>query len=62
MKDYSPFVQVWEKPSGGLCGFLVQFLDESQAIAFQHIGVWTIEQFLDGNGKYIYFLLYTIYI
>ncbi|KAI7855997.1 armadillo-type protein [Circinella umbellata] len=49
VKDYSPFVQVWEKPSGGLCGFLVQFLDESQAIAFQHIGVWTIEQFLDGN-------------
>ncbi|KAI9274332.1 vacuolar protein 8, partial [Phascolomyces articulosus] len=48
-EDYSPFVQVWSTPAGGLCGFLIQFLDESQAIAFQHIGVWTIEQFLDGN-------------
>ncbi|KAI9493194.1 putative VAC8-vacuolar membrane protein required for the cytoplasm-to-vacuole targeting [Zychaea mexicana] len=49
VKDYSPFVQVWCTPAGGLCGFLVHFLDEGQAIAFQHIGVWTIEQFLEGN-------------
>lgn len=51
VKDYTPFVKAWKTPSGGLEKFLIQFLSEQQDIAFQHIGVWTIEQFLDGGGK-----------
>jgi vacuolar protein 8 len=51
VKDYTPFVKAWNVPSGGLEKFLIQFLSEQQDIAFQHIGVWTIEQFLDGGGK-----------
>lgn len=53
VKDYTPFVKAWGTPSGGLEKFLIQFLSEQQDVAFQHIGVWTIEQFLDGGGKYI---------
>lgn len=51
VKDYSPFVDVWSSPADGLRGFLIHFLDDAQDISFQHIGVWTIEQFLEGNGK-----------
>jgi vacuolar protein 8 len=51
VKDYTPFVKAWNTPAGGLEQFLIQFLSEQQDIAFQHIGVWTIEQFLDGGGK-----------
>ncbi|CAO3642010.1 unnamed protein product [Cunninghamella echinulata] len=51
VKDYTPFVKVWSEPEGGLCGFLMHFLDKNQDIAFQHIGVWTVEQFLDGGDK-----------
>lgn len=51
VKDYTPFVKAWNTPSGGLEKFLIQFLSEQQDIAFQHIGVWTIEQFLDGGGN-----------
>ncbi|KAI8073974.1 putative VAC8-vacuolar membrane protein required for the cytoplasm-to-vacuole targeting [Gongronella butleri] len=49
VKDYSPFVAVWREPGDGIHGFLVQFLSENQDIAFQHIGVWTVEQFLEGG-------------
>lgn len=49
-KDYSPFVDVWTSPADGLRYFLIRFLDENQSVALQHIGVWTIEQFLEGNG------------
>ncbi|KAJ8661318.1 hypothetical protein O0I10_003068 [Lichtheimia ornata] len=48
-KDYSPFVDVWTSPADGLRHFLIRFLDENQSVALQHIGVWTIEQFLEGN-------------
>ncbi|KAL0084739.1 vacuolar protein 8 [Phycomyces blakesleeanus] len=52
VKDYTPFVKVWDSPTAGsLHSFLVHFLDEEQDIAFQHIGVWTVEQFLEGNDK-----------
>ncbi|ORZ21494.1 putative VAC8-vacuolar membrane protein required for the cytoplasm-to-vacuole targeting [Absidia repens] len=51
VKDYSPFVKVWNEPAGGLHAFLVHFLSESQDIAFQHIGVWTVEQFLEGGDQ-----------
>ncbi|CAO3704094.1 unnamed protein product [Rhizopus stolonifer] len=49
--DYTPFVKSWKNPSGGLEKFLIQFLSEEQDVAFQHIGVWTIEQFLDGGDE-----------
>ncbi|KAI8636901.1 vacuolar protein 8 [Parasitella parasitica] len=51
VKDYTPFVEAWNLPSGGLEKFLIQFLLEEQDVAFQHIGVWTIEQFLDGGDE-----------
>ncbi|KAF1799495.1 armadillo-type protein [Mucor lusitanicus] len=51
VKDYTPFVNAWNLPFGGLEKFLIQFLSEEQDIAFQHIGVWTIEQFLDGGDE-----------
>lgn len=51
VKDYTPFVKAWNLPFGGLEKFLIQFLSEEQDIAFQHIGVWTIEQFLDGGDE-----------
>lgn len=49
VRDYKPFVKVWNAPDGGLCKFLERFLDKDQDVAFQHIGVWTIEQFLEGG-------------
>lgn len=52
MKDYTPFIKAWNTPSGGLEKFLIQFLSDKQDVAFQHIGVWTIEQFLDGGGTF----------
>ncbi|KAI9025928.1 vacuolar protein 8 [Phycomyces nitens] len=51
VQDYTPFVNAWESPSGGLHQFLRVFLDETQEITFQHIGVWTIEQFMAGGDK-----------
>lgn len=51
VKDYTPFVKAWNLPFGGLEKFLIHFLSEEQDIAFQHIGVWTIEQFLDGGDE-----------
>ncbi|KAL0089378.1 vacuolar protein 8 [Phycomyces blakesleeanus] len=51
VQDYTPFVSAWESPSGGLHQFLRVFLDERQEITFQHIGVWTIEQFMTGGDK-----------
>ncbi|KAI8967922.1 vacuolar protein 8 [Mycotypha africana] len=52
VKDYTAFVAAWNStPSGGLENFLIQFLSEQQDIAFQHIGVWTIEQFLEGEDE-----------
>lgn len=43
-------MDVWTSPADGLRHFLIRFLDANQSIALQHIGVWTIEQFLEGNG------------
>lgn len=52
IKDYSSFIKYWNMPDGGIQNFLVSFTLESNDAAFQHIGVWTIEQFLEGNSKY----------
>jgi vacuolar protein 8 len=51
IKDYSPFVKVWDAGEMGLKAFLTTFLNDTSDIPFQHIGVWTIEQFLDGESK-----------
>jgi len=48
IQDYSPFVAMWEEPAGGLHSYLVRFL-ESQDTTFQHIAVWTVVQFLEGE-------------
>ncbi|KAG0739712.1 hypothetical protein G6F16_004494 [Rhizopus arrhizus] len=49
--DYTPFVNAWKSPFGGLEKFLIRFLSEDQDVAFQHIGIWTIEQFIDGGDE-----------
>lgn len=46
--DYSAFNAVWDKPEGGLQGYLVRFL-ESTDPTFQHIAVWTCVQLLDSG-------------
>ncbi|GAB5586019.1 Vacuolar protein 8 [Umbelopsis nana] len=51
VKDYSPFIRVWDAPNGGLHAYLVSFLEDGQDTAFQHIGVWTLVQFLEGGDK-----------
>jgi len=48
--DYSPFNAVWEKPAGGLHGYLVRFL-ESDDTTFQHIAVWTLIQLLESGNR-----------
>ncbi|KAG0151328.1 hypothetical protein CROQUDRAFT_36870 [Cronartium quercuum f. sp. fusiforme G11] len=46
--DYSAFNAVWDKPEGGLQGYLIRFL-ESTDPTFQHIAVWTCVQLLDSG-------------
>jgi vacuolar protein 8 len=53
VQDYSPFVNVWEKPAGGLHGYLQRFLDSTDK-TFQHIAVWTIVQFLEGKDQKLF--------
>ncbi|CAJ0625761.1 12172_t:CDS:10, partial [Entrophospora sp. SA101] len=50
IRDYTPFVNVWEQPLGGLHGYLHRFLESSDK-TFQHIAVWTIVQFLEGRER-----------
>ncbi|KAL0140624.1 vacuolar protein 8 [Mucor lusitanicus] len=49
VKDYTPFIKAWDHPDGGLHQYLTTFTDQASSIAFQHIGVWTIEQFAEGG-------------
>lgn len=51
VKDYTPFIKAWDTPDGGLNKYLTTFTDQESSIAFQHIGVWTIEQFAEGACK-----------
>lgn len=51
VKDYTPFINAWDTPDGGLNKYLSMFTSEKSSIAFQHIGVWTIEQFAEGGCK-----------
>ena len=50
VQDYQPFISVWDAPSGGLHGYLSRFL-ESVDTTFQHIAIWTIVQFLEGDDS-----------
>lgn len=52
VQDYSIFMKVWEKPAGGLHGYLSRFL-KSQDATFQHIAVWTVVQLLEGEDQQI---------
>ncbi|CAH1761851.1 12646_t:CDS:10, partial [Entrophospora sp. SA101] len=52
IRDYTPFVNVWEQPLGGLHGYLHRFLESSDK-TFQHIAVWTIVQFLEGRDSHL---------
>jgi hypothetical protein len=47
--DYSTFNKVWDKPEGGLHGYLVRFL-ASDDTTFLHIAVWTLVQLLEPGG------------
>jgi len=58
VRDYTPFLQVWDQPSGGLHGYLLRFLDESQDPAFQHIAIWTLVQFLEGGDSRLHDKIY----
>ncbi|CAO0792430.1 unnamed protein product [Mucor circinelloides] len=49
VKDYTPFIKAWDTPEGGLNKYLTTFTDQESSIAFQHIGIWTIEQFAEGG-------------
>ena len=40
---------MWDKPAGGLHGYLVRFL-ESEDTTFQHIAVWTLIQLLESGN------------
>ncbi|KAI8644651.1 vacuolar protein 8 [Parasitella parasitica] len=41
--------KAWDAPDGGLNRYLSVFTSERSSVAFQHIGVWTIEQFAEGG-------------
>jgi hypothetical protein len=50
--DYSTFNKVWDKPEGGLHGYLVRFL-ASDDTTFLHIAVWTLVQLLEPGGAHL---------
>jgi len=47
-EDYTPFLDVWDKPDGGMHAYLYRFLTSSD-LTFQHIAVWTIVQLLESR-------------
>lgn len=51
--DYTSFIKYWTHPEGGISDFLTTFTSEQSDVAFQHIGIWTIEQFLEGASKVV---------
>jgi vacuolar protein 8 len=48
--DYSIFLQHWEKPDGGLHGYLHRFLASGDP-TFQHIAIWTLLQLLESGDE-----------
>lgn len=49
-EDYVAFMEVWQKPEGGMEAYLVRFLDSGDT-TFQHIAVWTVLQLLEGGPE-----------
>ncbi|KAF8525220.1 armadillo-type protein [Hysterangium stoloniferum] len=47
-EDYATFNDVWDKPDGGIHGYLFRFLTNPDP-TFQHIAVWTIVQLLESG-------------
>ena len=50
MGDYSIFVRDWNKPNGGINGYLNRFLASGDP-TFQHIAIWTLLQLLESEDK-----------
>lgn len=50
--DYTPFVNAWDAPDGGMHAFLATFL-ESREPMFQHIAAWTVLQLLESEDHVI---------
>nr|POF14322.1 vacuolar protein 8 [Quercus suber] len=50
VNDYTLFLASWDKPSGGIHGYLSRFLASGDA-TFQHIAVWTLLQLLESGDE-----------
>lgn len=50
--SYDPFVNSWKQPSGGIQGFLVQFLTSTEP-TFAHISAWMILQLVESGDERI---------
>ena len=48
--DYSLFLESWDKPSGGIHGYLSRFLASGDP-TFQHIAIWTLLQLLESGDE-----------
>jgi vacuolar protein 8 len=48
--DYSKFIEDWNKPDGGIHGYLRRFLSNEDP-TFQHIAIWTLLQLLEADDK-----------
>jgi vacuolar protein 8 len=48
--DYTLFLSSWDKPNGGIHGYLSRFLTSGDA-TFQHIAIWTLLQLLESNDS-----------
>jgi vacuolar protein 8 len=48
--DYTPFLDKWTEPAGGIAGYLSRFLASGDA-TFQHIAIWTLLQLLESEDK-----------
>ncbi|PVU94912.1 hypothetical protein BB559_002878 [Furculomyces boomerangus] len=50
ISDYTPFVNSWEAPNGGLQSYLTYFLSKDSEPTFLQIGVWTVLQLVDSGN------------
>jgi len=48
--DYTPFLNHWIQPSGGIEGYLNRFLASGDP-TFQHIAIWTLLQLLESEDE-----------
>ncbi|CCD24441.1 protein anchor VAC8 NDAI_0D01270 [Naumovozyma dairenensis CBS 421] len=52
INNYNKIIEFWNKPSNGIRGFLLRFLDSDYA-TFEHIALWTILQLLESHNEKI---------